>query len=706
MNIVFLTRASRQHRNNKMQFYQDIVGKKMSELGHSVTIITTSLKDRPEAKIEIDEHQIKTEFLEGTDPDVYTEKFWLDSAKRCFELYKENKLDVVIGSSLGAFGLINKPGNIKPFPLVNVFHNTFSTNAGLRKRLSINPLKIIGKIKSERKEKMIWLNRLRPLFLDSDLVVVVSNSLRKNLASDLAVNNSEKLKFESKITVIHNGIDEEKFKPVPVIKKNKLKEQILEKYGFKNRYNPLIMFIGRISSQKGLIYLIDSLYLLKKKNYEFNCIIAGRSEDGSYLQLLKSKINKYYLGDSVKVNPIGIQNVADYYAASDIVVHPSIVDEGLSYSLLESMASGCTVVITKSGGNVEAIKDGLNGLIILKKDSKSLMKAIAKIIDDPLFAEKIKANARETVLDSFTITKHVKTLLENIERIKMDKENESTLKEKSPVFISEDRKVYAGGEALELLDKKNDAVYIDEEHGITHVDLSRWQEAQNYERKTWMVDFCHFREDRNSVHMDHFDNYSVLRGQNFGRAIELGCGPFTNIRHLAKVANISQIHLLDPLIGDYLSHLNCAYNGRKLNVEQGILWDIFKMHKRIPVTVHESTIEEFETLHKFDLILMINVMEHCFDANKVFEKILEIAADRAFFIFHERYYSAKELRNELRYEYDAGHPLKIDCKLVDNFLSQNFDPILSKIVHFKRYKWGADRSYDGIYFIGKKLLTI
>jgi len=402
-----------------MKFYQDIVGKKMSELGHGVTIITTSLKDQPEIKIETDKHQIRTEFLEGTKPDIYTEKFWLDSAKRCFELYEKNKLDVVIGISFGAFGLICDLGTTRPFLLVNVFQNTFSTNAGLRKKSSMNPSKMIRKIRAERKEKMIWLSRAKPLFLDSDLVVVPSNHLKTNLAPDLAVDNNEKLNLQSKITVIHNGIDERQFKPATVIEKDKIKEQILEKYAFSNAPNPLIVFIGRISAQKGLVYLIDSLYLLRKKNYEFNCIIAGRSEGSGYLQFLISKINKYNIGDSVKVNSSGTQNVARYYAASDIAVHPSICDEGgVSYSLLESMASGCAVITAKSGGNVEAVKDGLNGLVIPKKDSNSLTKAIAKIIDDPQFAEKIKANARDTVLNSFTITKHVETLLANIEGLK------------------------------------------------------------------------------------------------------------------------------------------------------------------------------------------------------------------------------------------------------------------------------------------------
>lgn len=39
-------------------------------------------------------------------------------------------------------------------------------------------------------------------------------------------------------------------------------------------------------------------------------------------------------------------------------------------------------------------------------------------MDDPQFAEKIKANARGTMLNSFTVTKHVETLLANIEGLK------------------------------------------------------------------------------------------------------------------------------------------------------------------------------------------------------------------------------------------------------------------------------------------------
>lgn len=142
-----------------------------------------------------------------------------------------------------------------------------------------------------------------------------------------------------------------------------------------------------------------------------------------------------------------------------------------------------------------------------------------------------------------------------------------------------------------------------------------------------------------------------------------------------------------------------------MKIERGLLWQVLKIPAHMPVTIHKNTIEEFQTDYRFDLILMINVIEHCFDTSKVFEKILQIAKNRAIFVFHERYYSANILHEQLNYEYDASHPLKIDRKIVDNFLSQNFAPILSKVVHFKREKRGGDRRYDGVYFIGRKVST-
>jgi SAM-dependent methyltransferase len=263
----------------------------------------------------------------------------------------------------------------------------------------------------------------------------------------------------------------------------------------------------------------------------------------------------------------------------------------------------------------------------------------------------------------------------------------------NPVYISEDRTVHTGPEAAALLAVKNDAAHVDPEAGIVRATRERWLEAQRYERKTWMADFRGATDDRNLVHAGHFDGYAALDGERFTRAIELGCGPFTNLRHVAARCEIAAADLLDPLLNDYLSHPHCAYAGGRLDAPG---------KPGLAVSTHACAIEDFRPAGEYDLIVMINVLEHCFDAGAIFRRITEMASPDAVFVFHDRCYAAADLSQSLRGEYDAGHPLRIDRRVIDGFLSDHFTARFSRTVRFERHKWGADRSYDGLYFIGSR----
>lgn len=263
----------------------------------------------------------------------------------------------------------------------------------------------------------------------------------------------------------------------------------------------------------------------------------------------------------------------------------------------------------------------------------------------------------------------------------------------APVFISEDRTVHTGQEALRRLAAKSDAASVDPRRGITRANRRRWEEAQRYEMRTWMKDFRSATDDRNQDHARGFDGYAALRGASFAHAIELGCGPFTNIRLIGRVASVQNIDLLDPLIHAYLDHPNTAYPDGRLRIDE---------RTQIPATLHHTSIEDFAPRSRYDLVVMINVLEHCFDADEIFNRVLEMTAPGSVFVFHDRYYSAPDLAASLAAEYDAGHPLRIDQSVIDGFLSENFNSLYLRTVRFERHKWGGDRSYDGIYFIGRK----
>jgi hypothetical protein len=136
----------------------------------------------------------------------------------------------------------------------------------------------------------------------------------------------------------------------------------------------------------------------------------------------------------------------------------------------------------------------------------------------------------------------------------------------TPIFISKERKFIVGDEAQKEIEKHNDAIYFRRDKGVMFVSKERWEEAQYFEKSTWMVDNLRASNDSNTLYEKHFDNYRQISGMRFDNAIELGCGPFTNMRIIARHTDIGRVHLLDPLINDYLSHPNCFYNGGCLMV--------------------------------------------------------------------------------------------------------------------------------------------
>ena len=175
----------------------------------------------------------------------------------------------------------------------------------------------------------------------------------------------------------------------------------------------------------------------------------------------------------------------------------------------------------------------------------------------------------------------------------------------SKLFIDRDINVSQGYIADKLIKEKNDSRYL-ENNAILKVDRSRWNDAQHYERKTWMEMGTGLSDDRNYEHYESFDSYKSLieyqSSYKISKAIELGCGPFTNIRTILPfMKDLEEIHLLDPLLNDYLNHANCRYKNKQMG--------------SIKTKVFPIPIEEFNEDEKYDMVIMNNVLEHCFDIN-------------------------------------------------------------------------------------------
>jgi SAM-dependent methyltransferase len=259
------------------------------------------------------------------------------------------------------------------------------------------------------------------------------------------------------------------------------------------------------------------------------------------------------------------------------------------------------------------------------------------------------------------------------------------------IFITENVQTFVDDAASPLLESKSDIQYFDSvERGIHKVPAERWSLAQRYERKTWMEFSLSAKDDRNHEHFKRFNSLDSIKNEllKINSIIELGCGPFTNLRLLSNMLTKPQQVLLDPLINDYINHEHCPYKLSTLNDNK--------------VALINSSIESFnpsdynyEIPATYDIVMMINVIEHCYDVSLIFNKVLQILNNDGIFIFADVYFDdVLDIASNI---YDAGHPLRLSSTKLDQLLN-HFDPIFEQ-----RYHGLFDQEWrNDIYFIGKK----
>lgn len=183
----------------------------------------------------------------------------------------------------------------------------------------------------------------------------------------------------------------------------------------------IILFVGRLSKQKGIEYLIKAMPNVIKKVKNAKLLIIGEGQTKPELERLKNEVN---LKDSIEF--LGSQpreKLIDYYNLSDVVVLPALSDktgtEGLGLVLLEAMATKTAVIGSNIGGIKDIIEDNKTGLRVEQKNPDSLAKAIIKILENNNLRNRFSANGQKFVYKNYswkTITDRFKDLYGKITR--------------------------------------------------------------------------------------------------------------------------------------------------------------------------------------------------------------------------------------------------------------------------------------------------
>jgi glycosyltransferase involved in cell wall biosynthesis len=154
------------------------------------------------------------------------------------------------------------------------------------------------------------------------------------------------------------------------------------------RYPKQVIFAGRLSIEKGIGTLIE---IGKKLPSDIQLMILGTGpEEQKIKDLAKNQKNIHYLGYQNKENTISL------IRGSDILIQPSL-REGISSTILESMACGTIVIASNVGGNIELIENGVNGIIKDPNDSDSFVEEIITLFNNIELRQSLENQAQNIV---------------------------------------------------------------------------------------------------------------------------------------------------------------------------------------------------------------------------------------------------------------------------------------------------------------------
>jgi starch synthase len=210
-----------------------------------------------------------------------------------------------------------------------------------------------------------------------------------------------------RVVVIHNGVDAQRYRPDP-------RTDVLERYGVDPR-RPSVMFVGRITRQKGMTHLLDAARWLAAGTQLVLCASApdtpaiAREIEAKVAELRSTREGVIWIPDG-----LGREEVIQILSHASVFVCPSIY-EPLGIVNLEAMACEVPVVATATGGIPEVVEEGVTGLLVPyepaasglgpedpQRFARDLADRVNALLADPATATAMGTAGRRRVIERFS----------------------------------------------------------------------------------------------------------------------------------------------------------------------------------------------------------------------------------------------------------------------------------------------------------------
>lgn len=218
-----------------------------------------------------------------------------------------------------------------------------------------------------RAKRPLWLRRLHAPLVHH--YVTVSMDLRRYLIERVGI-------APHRVSSICNGVDVDRFAPGPLARDLGLPDDFLRPDVVR------VGTVGRLQPVKHQFALLEAIALLRARCPELadriRLVLVG---EGPLREELAQRARMHRL-DKATLFAGGTDRVPEWMRVLDVFVLPSL-NEGISNTLLEAMATGVPVLATAVGGNPELLEEGTTGHTFAPRDVNGLAARIERYVADP-----------------------------------------------------------------------------------------------------------------------------------------------------------------------------------------------------------------------------------------------------------------------------------------------------------------------------------
>ena len=230
----------------------------------------------------------------------------------------------------------------------------------------------------------------------SDQIVIIAKRLE-----EYHFGNTKNL---TKISIIYECVDINKFNPINIPKSNK--DKLKREFNIVS-HDMIVGCVGSINPTKGYEYFIQSANLIKKEfnNIKFMIVGAKSNSQRRYHQKLQTLISLLDMEQDIIF--IGARDdVPQILSIFDIFVLSS-VSEGGPRVTIEAMAMEKAIVATDVGAVSEQVLDGETGIIVPPKNPKAIAEAVLFLLEHRDERIEMGKKARERVKEMFSLERCV-----------------------------------------------------------------------------------------------------------------------------------------------------------------------------------------------------------------------------------------------------------------------------------------------------------